>query len=314
MNMYTSEDLEKMQSFSLERKIQIAQTRIIEFYTKLDGKVYISFSGGKDSTVLLDLARRIYPDIPAIYIDTGLEYPEIKEFVKTKSNVEIIRPELSFKEVIKEYGYPLISKHVAQCIWEYRRHPDGCRAKYFDDESEYNKKYKGKYSLARWTYLRDSNIPISHKCCDIMKKKPAKKYEKETGRRPLLGTMASESIERRTEWLKKGCNSFEGRRETSKPLSIWTEQNILEYLDRTKIPYCSVYGNIVKDQKGYYTTNLERTGCVYCTLGCHLEKQPNRFQKLKQIHPKLYEYCMKPLDEGGLGLKDVLDFIGVKYE
>ena len=70
---YTNEDLKQMQSFDLDRKIQITQTRIIEFYERLEGKVYISFSGGKDSTVLLDLVRRIYPDVPAVYIDTGLE-------------------------------------------------------------------------------------------------------------------------------------------------------------------------------------------------------------------------------------------------
>lgn len=80
-----------MQSWSLEHKIQVTQTRIIEWYERNDGKVYISFSGGKDSTVLLDLARRIYPDIPAVFVDTGLEYPEIKEFVKTIPNVEGVK-------------------------------------------------------------------------------------------------------------------------------------------------------------------------------------------------------------------------------
>lgn len=78
-NKHTVEDLRIMQSWSLQRKIQVTQTRIIEWYQKNNGKVYVSFSGGKDSTVLLDLARRIYPDIPAVFIDTGLEYPELRE-------------------------------------------------------------------------------------------------------------------------------------------------------------------------------------------------------------------------------------------
>ena len=86
-NRYTPEDLKIMQSWSLERKIQVTQTRIIEWYQKNNGKVYVSFSGGKDSTVLLDLVRRIYPDVPAVFIDTGLEYPELREFVKTIQNV-----------------------------------------------------------------------------------------------------------------------------------------------------------------------------------------------------------------------------------
>lgn len=101
--MYTSEDLKEMKSWSLDGKIQLAQTCIIEWYEKWNGNVYVSFSG-VDSTVLLHLVRQIYPDVKAVYCDTGLEYPEIKNFVKSCANVEIIRPELSFKEVIKTYG------------------------------------------------------------------------------------------------------------------------------------------------------------------------------------------------------------------
>lgn len=103
---YTKEDLKIMQGWSLERKIQVTQTRIIEWYQHWEGKVYVSFSGGKDSTVLLDLARRIYPDIEAVYVDTGLEYPEIRSFVKTKDNIDWIRPKIPFNQVIEKYGYP----------------------------------------------------------------------------------------------------------------------------------------------------------------------------------------------------------------
>lgn len=93
-NKYTMADLKAMQAWSFERKVAVTQTRIIEWYIKNNGQVYISFSGGKDSTVLLDLARRIYPDIPAVFVDTGLEYPEIREFVKTVENVTWLRPEI----------------------------------------------------------------------------------------------------------------------------------------------------------------------------------------------------------------------------
>ena len=110
------EQLRQMQSLPLERKILITQTRIIEWYQKFDGQVYISFSGGKDSTVLLHIAREIYHDLPAVFVDTGLEYPEIRQFVKTFDNVTIMRPKMRFDEVIRKYGYPIISKEVSECV------------------------------------------------------------------------------------------------------------------------------------------------------------------------------------------------------
>lgn len=84
--------------------------------------VYVSFSGGKDSTVLLNLARKLYPDISAAYVDTGLEYPEIRGFVRRQENVEILRPKMNFRQVIEKYGYPFIGKEVAGCVYGARRY------------------------------------------------------------------------------------------------------------------------------------------------------------------------------------------------
>lgn len=314
-NKYTSEDLKIMQSWPFERKILVTQTRIIEWYQRNNGKVYVSFSGGKDSTVLLDLVRKIYPDVPAVFVDTGLEYPELREFVKTIQNVTWLKPEMNFRKVIETYGYPLISKDVAKKIYYYRKNPKGWTAKRFNDDSEYIKKYGKQFSVSKWIFLRDSNINVSSYCCDVMKKKPAKKYEQKTGNKAIIGTMACESQNRKTAWLKNGCNSFDGVRPTSQPMSFWTEQDVLKYIKEFNIPYASAYGEIKQDENGkYYTTGCNRTGCVFCGFGCHLEKEPNRFQRLKQTHPQLWNYCMKPWDEGGLGMKEVLDYIGVKSE
>lgn len=312
-NKYTTADLKAMQAWSFDRKIQVTQTRIIEWYIKNGGQVYISFSGGKDSTVLLDLARRIYPDIPAVFVDTGLEYPEIREFVKTIENVTWLHPEMNFKKVIETYGYPIISKEVSDAVSLAKRgYPCGIHKLKGENTDGSKNPFKTQYKKYAW--LIDAPFKIGDECCSVMKKKPAVKYEKETGQKPILATMACESAMRQTSWLRTGCNAFNGVRPKSQPMSIWTEQDVLEYIVRYELPYAKIYGDIVKDENGkYHTTGAQRTGCMFCMFGAHLEKEPNRFQRMKETHPKQYEFCMKPKAEGGLGLAEVLDFIGVKH-
>lgn len=123
MNKHTIGDLYQMQSLPLSEKIRMTERRIREWleYFGSDG-VYIGFSGGKDSSVLLDIARKICAEIPAVYVDTGLEYPEIREFVKQHENVEILRPKMNFRQVIEKYGYPFIGKEVAGCVYGARRY------------------------------------------------------------------------------------------------------------------------------------------------------------------------------------------------
>ena len=113
---HTYDDLTQMHMLPLSEKIAMTERRITEYYEFFDGQVYVSFSGGKDSTVLLHIARGLYPDIPAVFCDTGLEFPEIREFVKSIDNVVWLRPEMNYKTVIKTYGYPIITKRVADAV------------------------------------------------------------------------------------------------------------------------------------------------------------------------------------------------------
>lgn len=293
----------------LSVKIGLTTNRIREWLREYDS--YISFSGGKDSTVLLHIARQLRSNIPAVFIDTGLEYPEIREFALSQENITRIKPKMNFRKVIETYGYPIISKEQAAFVQEYRTTKS---EKLKDIRWNGNKYGRGKIS-ERHKYLVNAPFDISDKCCDVMKKNPAKKYEKETGRTPIIATMAEESAQRKSNWLIYGCNAFNSKRPSSRPMSFWTEQDILQYIRDYNIPYASVYGEIKEDENGkLYTTGCDRTGCIFCGFGCHLEKEPNRFQRLHETHPKLWEYCMRDWDDGGLGMRNVLDYINVKSE
>jgi 3'-phosphoadenosine 5'-phosphosulfate sulfotransferase (PAPS reductase)/FAD synthetase len=319
MMKYTKEDLKKMQSWPLERKIQVTQTRIIEWYQHWGGKVYVSFSGGKDSTVLLDLARRIYPDIEAVFVDTGLEYPEIREFVRSKENVTWLYPikydrkkrkyiRTSFKSVIEEYGYPVVSKNVSQYVYELR-HSKSEKLKQLRLNGVGSRTGIGVLSK-KWRILIDAPFECSEKCCEVMKKKPFKVFHQEFHKYPIIGTMAEESKQRQQNWLRFGCNAFEKTIPSSQPLSFWTEQDVLLYLHNFNIPYAPIYGDIVESENGrLQTTGETRTGCMFCMFGVHLEKEPNRFQRMAVTHPKQYDYCINKL-----GCGKVLDYIGVNYQ
>lgn len=123
MGKHTVGDLYQMQSLPLSAKIQMTERRIREWagYYGTDG-MYLGFSGGKDSTVLLDISRKIFPSIPAVFVDTGLEYEEIRGFVSRQENVEVLRPKMNFRQVIQKYGYPFIGKEVAGCVYGARRY------------------------------------------------------------------------------------------------------------------------------------------------------------------------------------------------
>ena len=124
--IHDAQRLKELQALPLERKIQISQTRIIEWYQHWKGNVVISYSGGKDSTVLLHMVHQLYPDVPAVFCNTGLEYPEIQKFAREQGAV-FVTPEMRFDEVIMKYGYPLIGKEVAEAIHYARRIRNGER-------------------------------------------------------------------------------------------------------------------------------------------------------------------------------------------
>ena len=369
-NSHSIEELRDLQAMPLDIKIATTVQRIREWIREFGKEnVYVSFSGGKDSTVLLDIVRKYYPSVGAVFVDTGLEYPELRQFVKTFDNVKILRPEMRFDEVIKKYGYPIIGKRQAEAVYLCKKNIEN--KKYYlraallgitADEANklglelpdnsmlqrYEKTIKNsKYDFPKYKKMLDVDFNISHMCCDVMKKKPAFKYQKKTGKMPILATMAAESQQRETAWLKHSCNAFNSKHPSSQPMSFWAEQDVLNYIKKNNLKIASPYGEVVwKDLKSddcYYnlicddcgsqltTTGCKRTGCIFCGFGLHMEKSPTRFQLLKKSHPKQYEYCIgggeydafgiwQP-NKKGLGMKKVFDTLNniygenfIKYE
>jgi len=271
----TKKQLQRLQSLPLEQKVNLSLRRIHQFYIELDGKVYVGYSGGKDSTVLLHLVRRLFPEVKAVFCDTGVEFPGIKEFVGTTENVVILKPKMSFASVLKKYGFPLPSKEVAQKINEIQT----TKSEKLRNKRLYGDE-KGNGKLPRkWLYLLALDIKISHKCCDILKKNPSKQYERKTGLHPIIGTMAEESRLRESTWLRNGCNSFGGRARST-PMSFWTDKDVWEYIKKYNLPYASPYDN-----------GEERTGCMFCLFGCswNNDRGAKKFDRMKEKYPLHYK-------------------------
>lgn len=286
-------ELKQKQSLPLDVKIRMSKLRIKEWYEYFDGKVYVSFSGGKDSTVLLHLVRSLYPDVVGVFADTGLEYPEIREFVKSIDNIVWVRPNKPFTKVIEEHGYPIVSKDVATQIYEIRN----TKSEYLLNKRMYGDNNGNGKLAKKWKYLIDSDIKISSYCCNVMKKLPFKRYQTKSGNKPIVGTMAHESRLRQTHYLIKGCNAFDTKSPMSTPLSFWLEHDIWDYLHKFNVPYSRIY------DMGY-----DRTGCMFCMFGVHMEKGENRFQRMKRTHPNQWNYCINKL-----GIGHCLDLINVEY-
>lgn len=246
-------------------------------------------------------------DIPAVFSDTGLEFPELREFVRSFDNVAWIKPKMNFKKVIETYGYPLISKETALKIRKLR-HMD-LTPRYRNMLLNGDERGKGYMLAKKWQFLVNAPFNVSEQCCEVMKKRPFKEYHKETGRVPYIGTTQDESIMRERQYARTGCNIYDADKPKSQPLGFWTKQDILHYVVENRIEICSVYGEIKQRFDGtYYLTGEQGTGCVFCAFGCHLEPEPNRFQRLEKTHPQLHKYCMN-----NLGMREVLEYIGVPY-
>ena len=306
----TKEAARKLLALDLTTKELTTYEKLDEWYTAWGGRCYISFSGGKDSTVLAYLAARYLSsfrtppwELNLVFVNTGLEYPEIQKFVNKYA--AWLRKDKNEKRL------------------------ERLRGELMDKNGK-----KSPFNCDNWEFLLYAPFLVSSECCRVMKKSTGHRYSTATKQKPILAMMAEEGRMRYQHWLTNGCNAFDGKTPRGKPMSFWTEQDVLRYIVDHNIPYASVYGDIVSSdgENDYgstlidcklHCTGCQRTGCMFCGFGAHLEKGENRFERMKLTHPKHYEFCIgggafdtdglwKPTKDG-LGYARVLDYIGVRY-
>ena len=283
----TYEELKERQSWTLAQKIDHTLGVIEQFRNHYDGKVYVAFSGGKDSCVMLNLVELIIPNVPCMFIMTGCESPSVCRFVRQMKqeghNIEMTKPRKTLKQVFAECGFPLVSKKTAHNIMVVRRNPDTVTAKRLIDP-------KNKHRIpSNWLYLLNEPYEVSDRCCYWLKKTPSYDYGKRTGCYPFIGVLASESDSRAAGYIQRGgCNSFTTTTNThpsSWPLAIWNEEDIWAYIKDRGLKIPDIY------EKG-----ATRTGCMGCGFGAHLDC--STLNVLQRLWPKWYKMMMNYENNG----------------
>lgn len=252
---------------------------------------YISFSGGKDSTVLHHLVDLALPNnkIPRVYINTGIEYVDVVKFVKEIASDDdrfvILNPTKPVKKVLEERGYPFKSKQHAHNVAIYQR----------NGLTKTNEKYLGLSSktmflcpkILKYQFSEEFKLKVSEKCCDELKKKPIKKWEKENNRTITLTGMRSEEGGFRN--YQRNCAVFKGD-ELIKfhPLKVVTNEWMDWFIEKEGIKLCKLY---------YEPFNFKRTGCKGCPFSLDLQHQLDVMEKLLPNENKQCELIWKPVYE-----------------
>lgn len=316
------------QSLPYEAKVAHAINKAREFYNELDGNVFCSV-GGLDSQIMLTLLRQeVAKDIPAVSV-SRLEDKTIQQVHDTFDNFVKLRPLKSKVRVIREHGYPVLSKEKAGKIQLLQNPtPENATVRHAIMTGETGKlggfKFSPKMMLPKkWlrlfaggenekygTNYQCAPFKVSPDCCYYMKERPCDIYAKETGRKPYMGLMASEGGQREKALMKHGCNYYGKTVTRSCPFAIFHRQDILQLALDLKVQVPAIYGEIKRHSNGtLYTTKAQRTGCTMCGFGIHIEKRPHRFDRLRETNPKEWRFWMYTMGWG-----EVLNYIGVKWE
>lgn len=319
-------------------KVQLARERIWEWRDTCikNGKNYAVSVGGLDSITLLHLVRdELGQDAQGVSVSV-LEDKSIQD-VHKELGVIPIKPLKSKKQILQEYGFPVISKLNAAKIerlqtpgdtspiikaymtgelgaWGHFGHNDR-----FKLPDKYVRLFGGLYKEMRPDLdCQCAPFKVSDKCCYWLKELPAAQYQEEHGIWPFLGLMQSEGGRRQYSLRKHGCNYVGKTTARSCPFNYFTRQDLLQLALDLNVHIPEIYGEIVRDSDGTLrTTKAQRTGCSMCGFGIHLDKRPHHFDLLREQNPKEWEYWMYRCvtdETGTYGWGRVLDYIGVEWE
>ena len=302
----TENELNTYLNYNLSDKIQLSKDIINHFCnTTPISQIFISSSFGKDSIVLIDLVNRLFPKIPIVYVDTGIEPPSCVELAEVYDNVTILYPKKDIEQVTHEYGYMIPQgKDKASAIEQVRRN--------LHDE-KYDtwrvKQMRGERKGAMWDYSDCTDIlvapfKISDKCCYWLKKSPINSFINKTQYKySFNGVTVEESQHRRNAILKNGFIN----KNVCSPIAHWTVNDVLKYIKDNGLPLPHCYGEIIEENGEYRTELFQRNGCLCCPIGSHLES-PNKFQLLREFDKETWDYIINDLGYG-----KVLDFFNIPY-
>lgn len=305
-------------SLPYEAKKVMASVRAREFYEHLNGNVFCSVGGLDSMTLLLFLRKYVSKDIPGVSVST-LEDKSIQEAHRSLDNMVILKPLKSKVQVIKEFGYPVLSKSIADRI-ELIQNPTEKNATVRNaiitgqtGEQGGNKFSRFMRLPDKWQKLfieQEAPFKVSGKCCYYMKERPCDIYSRETGQSVYMALMIAEGGRRAMALMQHGCNYYGKTVTRSCPFATFSRQDILRLAMELGTPVPAIYGEIKRQPDGTLeTTRARRTGCTMCGFGIHMEKRPHRFDRLRHDNPKEWEFWM--YDQGW---GKVLDYIGVPWE
>lgn len=292
-------DFRVKQKLDYDFKIKYAEARAWEFYNHPDvaGNCYVAV-GGLDSITLLMFLRKIGINVPAVSVSI-LEDKSIQS-VHRQLGVQALKPLKSKVQVIREFGWPVLSKEIAGKIsllqnpspknatvrhaiitgetGEYGGYRKNTRMKL---SQKWLEKFGGYENENENVNYGKPDFLVSDKCCYYLKEKPCNDYAKESGRFPYMGLMASEGGRREKALMMNGCNYISPGTKRSCPFAIFSRQDLLRLAIELEVPVPEIYGKIEQRNDGtLYTTKAQRTGCSMCGFGIQLEKRPHRFDAL----------------------------------